>query len=67
PIAVEVQGQTVYLCCEGCRAKLEASQDEYLQKIDDAKAAAERAESEVRGSANETIDSLEEAARDATN
>jgi hypothetical protein len=34
PIKVTVKGRDVFLCCEGCREKLEASPDEYLAKLD---------------------------------
>ena len=33
PLKMEVKGQTVFLCCEGCKDKLLASPDEYLAKI----------------------------------
>ncbi len=35
-VVVTVKGREVRLCCSGCKAKLEASPDEYLKKIDDA-------------------------------
>ena len=34
PIKVTVKGRDVFLCCEGCREKLEANPDEYLAKLD---------------------------------
>ncbi len=34
PIKVTVKGRDVFLCCEGCRERLEASPDEYLAKLD---------------------------------
>jgi hypothetical protein len=36
PFVVTVKGREVRLCCSGCKAKLEASPDEYIKKIDDA-------------------------------
>jgi hypothetical protein len=33
PLKMEVKGQTVFLCCAGCKEKLLASPDEYLAKI----------------------------------
>ena len=33
PLKMEVKGQTVFLCCAGCKDKLLASPDEYLAKI----------------------------------
>jgi hypothetical protein len=33
PLKVEVKGQIVFLCCEGCKDKLLASPNEYLAKI----------------------------------
>jgi YHS domain-containing protein len=33
PLKMEVKGQVVFLCCEGCKDKLLASPDEYLAKI----------------------------------
>jgi YHS domain-containing protein len=33
PLKMEVKGQTVFLCCGGCKDKLLASPDEYLAKI----------------------------------
>ena len=32
PITVQVKGQTVKLCCEGCKSKLLADPDKYLAK-----------------------------------
>ncbi len=34
PIKVTVKGRDVFLCCEGCRGKIEANPDEYLAKLD---------------------------------
>ncbi len=34
PIKVTVKGRDVFLCCEGCREKLEADPDKYLAKLD---------------------------------
>jgi len=34
PIKVTVNGRDVFLCCEGCREKLEANPDQYLAKLD---------------------------------
>jgi len=33
PLKVEVVGQDVWICCEGCKDKLLASPDEYLAKL----------------------------------
>lgn len=33
PIKVEVNGQEVWICCEGCKEKLLASPEEYLAKL----------------------------------
>ena len=33
PLKMEVKGQTVFLCCAGCKDKLLANPDEYLAKI----------------------------------
>ena len=33
PLKMKVKGQTVFLCCAGCKDKLLASPDEYLAKI----------------------------------
>jgi YHS domain-containing protein len=33
PIKVDVKGQTVWLCCEGCKDTLLANPDEYLAKL----------------------------------
>ena len=33
PLKMEVKGQVVFLCCEGCKDKLIASPDEFLAKI----------------------------------
>jgi YHS domain-containing protein len=33
PPKMEVKGQTVFLCCEGCKDKLLANPDEYLAKL----------------------------------
>ncbi len=33
PVKMEVQGQTVFLCCSGCKDKLLANPDEYLAKL----------------------------------
>jgi hypothetical protein len=33
PPAVAIRGRTVYICCEGCRSKLEGEPDEYLAKL----------------------------------
>jgi YHS domain-containing protein len=33
PLKMEVKGQTVFLCCEGCKEELLAKPDEYLAKI----------------------------------
>jgi YHS domain-containing protein len=33
PLKMEVKGQTVFLCCEGCKDKLLGNPDEYLAKI----------------------------------
>jgi YHS domain-containing protein len=34
PIKVTVKGRDVFLCCEGCREKIEADPDKYLAKLD---------------------------------
>jgi YHS domain-containing protein len=33
PVKMEVKGQTVFLCCPGCKDKLLANPDEYLAKL----------------------------------
>src|SRR5262245_47898334 len=33
PIKIDVKGQSVFICCEGCRDQLLAKPDEYLAKI----------------------------------
>ena len=33
PLKIDVNGQQVWICCEGCKNKLLASPDEYLAKI----------------------------------
>lgn len=33
PKKVEVKGQAVFICCEGCEEKLKANPDEYLAKL----------------------------------
>ena len=33
PIKVEVKGQSVWICCEGCRKQLLENPDEYLAKL----------------------------------
>jgi YHS domain-containing protein len=33
PLKMEVKGQTVFLCCEGCKDQLLAKPDEYLARI----------------------------------
>jgi hypothetical protein len=33
PIPVTVKGQTIYVCCKGCVAKVQANPDLYLQKV----------------------------------
>ena len=33
PLKMEVKGQTVFLCCAGCKDKLLADPDEYLAKF----------------------------------
>lgn len=33
PPAVVLRGRTVYICCEGCRGKLEAEPEKYLAKL----------------------------------
>jgi len=33
PMKVEVKGQTVFICCEGCKEELLAKPDEYLAKL----------------------------------
>jgi YHS domain-containing protein len=34
PYKVTVKGRDVFLCCAGCREKIEANPDEYLAKLD---------------------------------
>jgi hypothetical protein len=34
PIKVTVKSRDVFLCCDGCREKLEANPDKYLAKLD---------------------------------
>lgn len=34
PEKIEVQGQSVWICCEGCEDKLLAEPDKYLAKLD---------------------------------
>ena len=33
PVKIDVKGQPVFICCEGCRDKLLATPDEYLAKL----------------------------------
>jgi hypothetical protein len=33
PVRVEVKGLVVFLCCEGCRAELEAEPEKFLAKL----------------------------------
>lgn len=33
PLKIDVKGQKVWICCEGCKEKLLASPDEYLAKV----------------------------------
>ena len=33
PLKIDVNGQQVWICCDGCKDKLLASPDEYLAKI----------------------------------
>jgi Cu(I)/Ag(I) efflux system membrane fusion protein len=33
PPKVDVNGRTVFLCCEGCRARLLADPEKYLAKL----------------------------------
>jgi hypothetical protein len=33
PVEVNVKGQRVFLCCEGCREEIEKDPDKYLAKI----------------------------------
>ena len=33
PIKVDVKGQSVFICCDGCREDLLADPDKYLQKL----------------------------------
>jgi YHS domain-containing protein len=33
PMKVDVKGQTVFICCEGCKEELLAKPDEYLAKL----------------------------------
>jgi YHS domain-containing protein len=33
PLAVEVNGQTIYVCCQGCVAKVKANPDFYIAKV----------------------------------
>lgn len=40
PLAVEVDDQTVYICCEGCRQPLLDEPQRYLDKLDELKASA---------------------------
>jgi YHS domain-containing protein len=32
PVAVSVRGQTIYVCCQGCAAKLQQNPDAYLAR-----------------------------------
>ncbi|MGA2033172.1 MAG: hypothetical protein ABSG68_13010 [Thermoguttaceae bacterium] len=34
PVKVVVKGRTVFLCCDGCKAELEADPDKFLAKLD---------------------------------
>ena len=43
PVPVSVSGQTVYVCCRGCAAKVKRDPDKYLAKVE-----AERAGQESR-------------------
>ncbi len=38
PVKVTVKGRTVFLCCDGCREKLNKNADKYLAKLDRAEA-----------------------------
>ena len=33
PIKIDVKGQPVFICCDGCREKLLATPDEYLAEL----------------------------------
>lgn len=33
PLKIDVKGQQVWICCDGCKDKLLASPDEYLAKV----------------------------------
>jgi YHS domain-containing protein len=33
PLKIDVKGQSVFICCEGCKDKLLATPDEYLAKL----------------------------------
>ncbi len=33
PVKIDVKGQPVFICCEGCKDKLLAKPDEYLAKL----------------------------------
>ena len=33
PVAVKVKGDTIYVCCQGCVAKVNANPDVYLAKV----------------------------------
>jgi YHS domain-containing protein len=34
PVKVEVEGREVFICCENCKAELEADPDKYLAKLE---------------------------------
>jgi hypothetical protein len=37
PYKMTVKGRVVFLCCEGCKGKVEADPDKYLKKLDERK------------------------------
>ncbi len=38
PIPVTVKGQTIYVCCQGCVAKVRRDPEKYLRKVEAEKA-----------------------------
>jgi YHS domain-containing protein len=34
PIPVQVKGQTIYVCCKSCAAKVKKDPDKYLKKVE---------------------------------
>jgi Cu(I)/Ag(I) efflux system membrane fusion protein len=57
PIAIDVNGQSIFVCCEGCRADLLQDPDKALKHLAELQAAAEKNESKTDGgSATDQMD-----------